>query len=103
MIGSSHSLNMSVPAIYRITVQGKLDEKLVRHLDGLNLSEITANGETPVGVLVGRLIDQAALSGLLNSLYDLQLPIISVECINVEAADAESHSVPSKNAELAPS
>lgn len=80
---------MSAPAVYRITVPGKLSEGLSRHLEGLNLSEITGSGGLPVCVLVGRLIDQAALCGLLNSLYDLQLPIISVECIDVEAMDVK--------------
>ncbi len=32
-------------------------------------------------ILVGRLADQAALSGLLNGLYELHLPVISVECL----------------------
>ncbi|GAA5477092.1 hypothetical protein [Haloferula helveola] len=81
---------MSAPAVYRITVPGKLGDDFARHLEGLNLSEITGNGGTWVSVLVGRLIDQAALCGLLNSLYDLQLPILSVECIDVEATDRES-------------
>jgi|GEM_PF-1971430 len=93
---------MSTPAVYRITVRGKLGEKLARHLDGLNLSEITGNGGSSLCVLVGRLIDQAALSGLLNSLYDLQLPILSVECIDVDAPDEESVPNPPENLEFTP-
>ena len=97
---SSHSLTMSAAAVYRITVRGKLGEKLAKSLDGLNLSEITGNGGIPVGVLVGRFIDQAALSGLLNSLYDLQLPIISVECLDVEASDVNpTLTISSENAD----
>jgi hypothetical protein len=33
----------------------------------------------PVPVLVGYLSDQASLSGVLNSLYNLQLPLLSLE------------------------
>jgi hypothetical protein len=33
-------------------------------------------------VLEGRLADQAALSGVLNTLYELHLPVISVECLD---------------------
>jgi hypothetical protein len=32
-----------------------------------------------VTVLAGHLADQAALSGVLNTLYDLHLPLLSVE------------------------
>jgi hypothetical protein len=32
-----------------------------------------------VTTLAGRLIDQAELSGVLNTLYELHLPILSVE------------------------
>lgn len=81
----SNGLNMSSPAIYRIRVKGKLDAVLARRLDGLNLSEECASGDLPVSILVGRLIDQAALSGLLNSLYELHLPLISIDCLDVEA------------------
>jgi hypothetical protein len=34
-----------------------------------------------VTTLAGRLIDQAELSGVLNTLYELHLPILSVECL----------------------
>ncbi len=37
-----------------------------------------AAGEEPVTVLRGVVADQAALCGLLNQLYDLQLTILSV-------------------------
>jgi hypothetical protein len=78
------SISMSSPAIYRIRVRGKLDAEIARRLDGLNLTEEPASGETPISVLVGRVIDQAALSGLLNSLYELHLPLISVDCLDAE-------------------
>jgi hypothetical protein len=37
-----------------------------------------------VTTLIGRLRDQAELSGLLNSLYDLHLSILKVEVVNGE-------------------
>jgi hypothetical protein len=33
--------------------------------------------------LVGRLPDQSALSGVLNTLYETQYPVLSVECLEV--------------------
>ena len=32
-------------------------------------------------VLEGRLFDQAALSGVLNKLYELHLPVMAVDCL----------------------
>jgi hypothetical protein len=45
--------------------------------------EITREGEAEETqtVLVGRLADQSSLSGVLNTLHDLHLPVISAECI----------------------
>ena len=40
--------------------------------------------QTSVTTLIGRLRDQAELSGLLNKLYDLHLSILKVEVVNVE-------------------
>ncbi len=36
-------------------------------------------------VLTGEFQDQAALTGVLNTLYDLGLPLLSVECLAVAA------------------
>jgi hypothetical protein len=37
-------------------------------------------------VLVGRLPDQAALSGVLNTLYELHLPVSLVECLEANGS-----------------
>jgi len=52
-------------------------------LMGMNItrSNRAQNGEETT--LVGRLPDQAALSGVLNTLYDKQYPVLSVECLEV--------------------
>jgi hypothetical protein len=34
--------------------------------------------------LVGRFADQAVLAGILNSLYELHLPVLSAECVDSE-------------------
>jgi hypothetical protein len=39
-----------------------------------------------VTVLQGRVSDQAALSGILNTLYELHLPLISVQYLGDEQA-----------------
>ncbi len=40
--------------------------------------------QTTVTTLIGRLRDQAELSGVLNSLYDLHLSILKVEAVDGE-------------------
>jgi hypothetical protein len=44
---------------------------------------------TVVTTLIGRLRDQGELSGVLNNLYDLHLPILSVSCISSESSNHE--------------
>ena len=36
----------------------------------------------PMTILIGQLNDQAALSGVKNALYDLHLPVFSVELLD---------------------
>jgi hypothetical protein len=48
---------------------------------------IKATGQAegaPETLLVGWLADQAALSGVLNALYGLHLPLLSLELVNLE-------------------
>jgi len=49
----------------------------------MTITTTEADG-TPVSILTDRLRDQAALLGVLNTLYDLQLPLLSVECQSYE-------------------
>jgi hypothetical protein len=45
------------------------------------------DSEAPVTTLSGRLLDQAALCGVLNTLHDLRLPLLAVECEDWEPED----------------
>ena len=71
-------LRMENPASYRILVQGGLDERWSGRLGGLMITPFTTEEGLMVTQLSGELMDQAALFGVLNSLYDLLLPLISV-------------------------
>jgi hypothetical protein len=77
-------LTMDGPAIYRIHVQGRLDARLADRLGGMQITEVHVSGKGPETILVGRLVDQASLTGILNSLYELHLPVLSAECIDAE-------------------
>lgn len=72
---------MTSPAIYRIIVRGSLDPSWSNRLGGMSIStKQFEEGETET-ILVGRLRDQAALSGVLNALYELHLPVVSADCL----------------------
>ena len=66
------------PALYRICYEGVLDPDWSSRLGGMTITQIT-KGEARVVELAGPLVDQAALLGVLNSLYDIGLCLLSVE------------------------
>ena len=74
---------MQDPAIYRIEVGGCLDAAWSSRLEGMRISHSRRpDGGVATTVLVGRLTDQAALSGVLNTLYELHLPVLSADCLD---------------------
>ena len=73
---------LSMPARYRIRVQGQLGPEWSAWLGGLSLSW----QEPDQTVLVGQVLDQAALHGLLNSIRDLGLPLLEVLRLPEEAS-----------------
>ena len=67
------------PAMYRIGVQGRIPARWCDRLEGMAITERSPEAESPVSTLLGELSDQAALAGVLNTLYELHLPVLSVE------------------------
>ena len=74
-------LRLEVPAIYEIRVQGYLDPKWSDRLQGLGITIKEYSDRLPVTTLTGRLKDQAALLGVLNTLFALKLPLIFFCCL----------------------
>lgn len=70
------------PATYRIVVQGELAQDWSGRLGGLRIVSSSREGRATRTKLGGRIRDQAELSGVLETLYGLHLPILKVE--NVE-------------------
>ena len=64
--------------VYRITVQGRLDKAWSEWLTGLALTTTTDEHGAIVTTLTGEVVDQAALRGLLNRLWDWNLTLIAV-------------------------
>jgi len=73
---------MGEAAIYRIRVRGRLDPKLSDRVEGMHIDTLTRDDGSAESVLEGRLADQAALAGVLNTLYELHLPVISANCLS---------------------
>ena len=63
---------------YRIRVQGSLDRQSASVM-GLSIDTQTGADAPPITTLTGMLPDEAALDHLLDKLYTLGLPLISVE------------------------
>jgi hypothetical protein len=62
------------PQLYEIRLKGHLDTRWAERFDGLSFSH-ESDGTT---LLSGPVIDQAALYGLLRTVRDLALPLLSV-------------------------
>ncbi len=73
------------PATYRIRIQGALYQRCSEYIGHMTLSLESGISERSVSTLTGELLDQAALAGVLTLLYDLGLPLLSVEYLD-EAA-----------------
>jgi len=77
-------IKLWTPATYRIEVEGYLAESWSDRLAGMRITARKRLDQTTVTTLNGRLMDQAELSGVLNSLYNLHLSILKVEVANGE-------------------
>ena len=66
---------------YQIKVQGKLDEHWTDWFSGM---AIVVEGENPHVTTLNGPVDQAALRGILNRIWDLNLTLISVGPIQAD-------------------
>ncbi len=78
---SAGNLTFDGPAAYRICVQGRVPARWSDRLEGMAITVETPGGGVSVTTLEGVLGDQASLAGVLNTLYELHLPVLSVECL----------------------
>jgi hypothetical protein len=68
------------PGIYTIHIAGRLDKYWADRLGGLTITfaEEDDEGNQPVTILKGWLPDQAALLGVLDTLYNHRYPLLLV-------------------------
>ena len=83
--GSGHrDVDFGGPATYRIVVQGALNESWSGRLANLAITTTSREAGAPHTTLVGPILDQAQLSGVLDTLHGLHLPILKVEKLEDE-------------------
>jgi hypothetical protein len=71
------------PANYEISVLGWIDPTMSDLLGGMTISLDTVEADHMVTTLYGELGDQAALAGVLNTLYELHLPVLLVKRLDI--------------------
>jgi len=67
------------PARYRILVKGAIPCNWKDRMDGMSICQAATEDDVPVTTLEGELADQAALAGVIDTLYELHLPILLVK------------------------
>lgn len=82
--GKSKRIKMGDSAIYRICVQGYLEDVWADRLANMSIKANVQNKQVPQTELVGMIKDQSELLGVLNGLYELRFPILSLSIDLVE-------------------
>ncbi len=67
------------PATYQISVEGRIDPTWSERLEGMAISLVSTDADYPITTLIGEVSDQAALAGILDTLYELHLPVLTVK------------------------
>ena len=73
------------PATYRIVVQGTVSRDWRGRLGGMAITTSSQESGAPQTILLGRIRDQPALRGVLETLYALHLPILEVRRVDTDS------------------
>lgn len=74
----SHHKATGRSATYQVRVRGRLGQRWLHWFDDFEIAVETGDDGTPVTTLTGTAVDQADLRGTLNTLWDLNLILLSV-------------------------
>lgn len=80
---------MDEEAVYRIRLQGAFDESWSQYLDA-DWRILFDDNAPETMTITGVMRDQAALIGLLSSLYEVGLPLLEVEYLGVTITGQQS-------------
>ena len=80
-------LTVNSSATYVLRIQGYLDESWSDFMGGATIRAQSRPNEPQITEVTGEFRDQAALAGALSLLYDLGLPLLSVECLSIRHTD----------------
>jgi hypothetical protein len=69
------------PGMYCIRVHGTIDASWSERLAGMHITTRNRGGAGPVTTLAGMVPDQAALAGVLETLYEGHFTLLSVEML----------------------
>jgi hypothetical protein len=75
-----------LPRYYQITVEGKIAPSWSDWLEGMQLTSQKEAIGVQTTTLSGIIVDQTALRGLLNRLWDLNLVLCSIQQVNPSTA-----------------
>ena len=87
---SKKSFTFDKPGQYRIRVKGFLDESWSDRMGGMSITTPNLGDREQVTTLVGILVDQAALAGVLSTVYMLGLPLLSVTYLGRPDSSSDS-------------
>ena len=65
---------------------GMLDTNWSGNCAGMKIEHDMMLNQYPVTFLTGLLVDQAALIGVIKTLFDLSFPLLAVECVEAQAS-----------------
>lgn len=75
---TTESFTFDTRATYQIIVKGRIDPAWSDRLEDLSLRQNSTKFGLQITCLEGEIVDQASLIGVMNTLYELHLTVLSV-------------------------
>jgi len=79
---ATKNLNFNSGVCYRICVKGFLDDSWSERFSDMRISNHADGVISPLAALEGAVMDQTELIGVLNNLYEMHLPLVSVTLLD---------------------
>jgi hypothetical protein len=78
MLLNNRDMSRTGGAVYEITIQGIIHERLSDWFDGLEITQGQGPEDKPFTIIKGVIVDQSELRGLLTRLWDLNAVVIAL-------------------------